>query len=69
MDRESFRQQRRTLCGHIELSRQQAGVWIDQAASPSIPTAVKVGLKLFMRYGLSTFLLKNPFFLSRLLFK
>jgi hypothetical protein len=66
MDRESFRQERRALCGQIELSRREAAEWIDQKVSPSI---VKMGLKLFVRYGLTSLVAQSPFSLARFLFK
>ncbi len=66
MDRESFRQERRALCGQLELSRRQADEWLEQQKSPSI---AKLGLRLLMRYGLTSLAVRTPFSLARLFFK
>lgn len=66
MDRESFRQQQHSLSDQIELSRQRLDGWFGRQATPSM---TKVGLRLLLRYGLTSLIAKSPISLLRFFLK
>lgn len=68
MDRESFLQERRAICGAIEEGRAQLDGWWENKPSTAA-TVAKYTWKFLVKAGLVTFVLKNPLFLKRLLFK